>query len=162
MKRVRDSKKVPKKERERLAAWLRDNASCGIGQASVEEIDTLNILQASKLATRRAFENCPKPDGALIALCDGNAPRNPNLSVETRMFTGGDDQCKSIAAASIVAKVHRDDLMAKLAEDFPQFGWHTNVGYPSKLHLDALREFGPTAHHRRSFAPVRALLEAAA
>lgn len=160
LSRVRDSKKVPKKERESLAAWLRENVFYGIGMASVDEIDALNILQASKLAMRRAFESCPKPEAALIALCDGHDPRNPNLSVETRMIKGGDTICLSIAAASIVAKTHRDALMARLAEDFPHYGWETNVGYPSKAHLLALQEFGPTVHHRKSFAPVRDLLAA--
>lgn len=163
MAKLRDSKLVPKPQRENLAAFLRDHVAHGIGQASVEEIDTINILQAGLLAMRRAFENCPKPDGiTYIALIDGNQARNPRLEVETHMIVGGDNKCRSIAAASIIAKVYRDALMAKLAEEFPHYGWHTNVGYGCKKHYEGLREHGPTAHHRRSFAPIRELLEAAA
>ncbi len=155
MARVRDSKKVLKPEREELSAFLCEHVSYGIGEASVEEIDTINILQAAKLAMHRAFENCPKPEGTHVALCDGNAARNPKLAIETRMIVGGDNACLSIAAASIIAKVHRDRMMAMLAEEHPHYGWHTNVGYPTKEHLAGLKNFGVTIHHRQSFAPVR-------
>lgn len=150
-----DSKKLSKAVRERLFSHIEAKATYGIGQASVDEIDALNILQASMLAMRRAFENLPrKPQYAIV---DGN--RDPGLGVPTRCIVGGDASSLSIAAASILAKVTRDRIMADLAREFPGYGWEKNAGYGTKQHQQGLVEKGVTPHHRRSFAPIAKLLK---
>lgn len=150
-----DSKKLSIKRREFLAPLLRQSALVGLGVASVEEIDQLNILQASLLAMRRAVADLPVvPDHLLI---DGNRlPRD--LPCPATPVVGGDRRSPSIAAASIVAKIWRDDVMKKAATQFPGYGWETNAGYPTKCHKSALRDLGVTPLHRRSFAPVRDIL----
>lgn len=149
--RIDDSKKLKRAAREDYAARLRSCARIGIGAASVEEIDRLNILQASLLAMRRALEALPAvPHWALV---DGNV--NPKLPCRTRTIVGGDALSLSIAAASIIAKVTRDRLMRALAPRYPGYGWETNVGYATVEHRNGLLTFGPTPHHRRSFAPVQ-------
>jgi len=148
---VDDSKKLTLCARERLDLEIRGCAMVGVGQASVAEIDSINILQASFLAMRRAVAGLTVlPD---LALVDGN--QHPGLPMQCRMIIGGDGIHLSIAAASIVAKVVRDRLMQKLAETHPEYGWTTNVGYGTLAHRNALKRFGPTPHHRTSFAPVR-------
>jgi ribonuclease HII len=148
---VNDSKKLSLAERERLDIEIRGCATVGVGEASVEEIDSINILQAAFLAMRRAFAQLPlAPDMVLV---DGNL--HPGLTVPCQMVIGGDGIHLSIAAASIVAKVVRDRMMHALAETHPEYGWSTNVGYGTLSHRNALKRFGPTPHHRRSFAPVR-------
>jgi ribonuclease HII len=128
----------------------------GVGEASVEEIDAINILQAAFLAMRRAMAQLAvMPD---LALVDGN--QHPGLPMPCQLVIGGDGIHLSIAAASIVAKVVRDRLMYALAEIHPEYGWSTNVGYGTLSHRNALKRFGPTPHHRRSFAPVRECFEA--
>jgi ribonuclease HII len=153
-----DSKKIPPKRRDALFAALTANgvlADYAIAQADVAEIDRLNILQASLLAMRRALAKlCSPPAGALV---DGN--QDPRLGVPTVTLVKGDGRSLSIAAASILAKVTRDRMMADLARQHPGYGWETNQGYGSKAHLVALGQLGVTIHHRRSFAPVRALLD---
>jgi ribonuclease HII len=150
-----DSKTLGIARRVALAAEIRARARFAIGQASVDEIDRLNILQASHLAMRRALAALdPAPD---LALIDGN--RMPgDLRCPAETLVRGDATCLSIAAASIVAKVARDAIMADLALHFPVYGWETNAGYPVPTHLGALKRWGPTPHHRRSFAPVRNIL----
>ena len=150
-----DSKKLSSGRRRELAALVRRHAAFGLGEASVEEIDRLNILQATFLAMRRARDALGVAfDWALV---DGN--RSPDLpGCQVRCLVGGDGISLSIAAASVVAKVHRDALMTALAADFPGYGWERNAGYGTAAHLDALRRQGPTPHHRRSFAPVARLL----
>jgi len=127
----------------------------GLGVASVEEIDAINILQASLLAMMRAVANLPVcPDHLLI---DGN--RLPtDLPCPATPVVGGDGLSPSIAAASIVAKTWRDNVMKEAATQFPGYGWETNAGYPTKCHKSALRDLGVTPFHRRSFAPVRDIL----
>lgn len=150
-----DSKKLTAKRREFLAPLLRQSAQIGLGVASVEEIDALNILQASLLAMRRAVADLPVLPGHL--LIDGN--RLPQgLPCPATPVVGGDARSPSIAAASIVAKIWRDDVMRKAATQFPGYGWETNAGYPTKCHKSALRNLGVTPFHRRSFAPVRDIL----
>lgn len=123
----------------------------GWGQADVEEIDRLNILSANDLAMSRALEALGRPvDHALV---DGN--RRPPLNCAVTAVVCGDALSLSIAAASIVAKVTRDRIMSKLAAEFPVYGWHTNKGYGTVDHRNALLLYGVTPHHRRSFAPVR-------
>ena len=127
-----------------------------LGVASVAEIDRLNIREATFLAMRRAMARLTvRPVRALV---DGRDA--PDLGVPTGAVLGGDGKVAAIAAASIIAKVHRDALMAKLARRHPRYGWATNVGYGTPEHRAALDRFGVTRHHRRSFAPVRARLAA--
>lgn len=148
---IADSKKLGAARRETLFDLLMSEAACGVGEASVEEIDDINILQAAMLAMRRAVEALPQPpDHALV---DGN--RLPALPCPGDALVKGDARCRSIAAASIVAKVTRDRLMAALAAEFPGYGWERNAGYGTKEHLAALETLGVTPHHRRSFRPVR-------
>ena len=154
---IDDSKKLAREERE-TAYEAMIASGCvrfAVGEASVEEIDSVNILQATFLAMRRALQAmAAQPD---IVLIDGNqVPPEPGCPAET--IVGGDARSYSIAAASIFAKVTRDRYMCRLAESFPGYGWETNVGYKSPAHFRALKALGPTPHHRRSFAPVRACL----
>lgn len=148
---VRDSKKLSEKQRETVFPYLVELCPHAIAEASVEEIDRLNILHASLLAMRRAVENlCPAPHHALI---DGNkAPKD--LPCPATTIVKGDGKSLSVAAASIIAKVSRDRFMKKLAEGFPGYGWEKNAGYGTAAHLEALRSLGPTIWHRDSFAPV--------
>jgi ribonuclease HII len=152
---ARDSKKLSAARRERLADEIRGRATAwAIGVASVEEIDELNILQASLLAMRRAVEALvPQAD---LALVDGN--RLPTLAIAARAIVGGDDSEPAISCASILAKTHRDGLMVELARRYPGYGFEGHFGYPTPVHLALLRALGPCAVHRRSFAPVREAL----
>lgn len=152
---INDSKKLSSAKRESLAAAILDTARVEIGIASVQEIDMLNILGATHLAMTRAYEALGV--NADIALIDGN--RAPKLSCPTQCVVRGDSISLSIAAASIVAKVARDRLMAELAREFPGYGWETNAGYGTAEHQQGMRLYGVTSHHRRSFSPVRAYIE---
>lgn len=149
-----DSKRLTADRRQVLNAELASMAMIGVGTASVVEIDEINILNATMLAMRRAVDALPVPPRA--ALVDGN--RCPDLPCPAQTVVKGDQKCLSIAAASIVAKVHRDRLMTDLAAKFPVYGWRSNVGYGTAEHLAALKNHGATPHHRRSFSPVRAVL----
>ena len=152
---LNDSKKVPLKRRNALAELLPQIADVSIGEASVQEIDELNILRASHLAMERAVAGLDVP--ADFALVDGNLiPRD--LAVPARAVVKGDAISQSIAAASIVAKVRRDQLMLSLAQQYPGYGWEKNQGYPTKAHREALQNLGVTPHHRRSFKPVHNML----
>jgi ribonuclease HII len=149
-----DSKKLTAEQR--LAAFLALHASTaeiGVGAASVAEILRLNILHASMLAMRRAVSRLRVPPD--LALVDGNYP--PKLDCAVRCVVGGDALCLSIAAASIVAKVIRDRAMARLGVRFPGYGWHSNAGYATALHREALQRLGPTRHHREAFRSVAQL-----
>jgi ribonuclease HII len=154
-KGLNDSKKLSHARRLALSAELHVCAQVSIGHATVEEIDHLNILRASHLAMIRAVVGLPTtPDHLLI---DGNQlPRGLPCTAET--IVKGDARSLSIAAASIVAKVARDQLMVILAQQHPGYGWETNAGYGTAAHLEALLNLGPTPHHRRSFAPVHNIL----
>ncbi|GAB4470100.1 MAG: ribonuclease HII [Burkholderiaceae bacterium] len=152
---LRDSKRLSAARREALATAIRTRATAwAVGVAGVEEIDALNILQASLLAMRRAIEALDPP--ADHALIDGN--RLPQLAIPARAIVGGDATEPAICAASILAKVHRDALMRALDAIHPGYGFAEHFGYPTPQHLRRLRELGPSNAHRRSFAPVRALL----
>ena len=150
-----DSKRVSPKKRERLYEEIRDVAiDYCIAQASVEEIDQINILQASLLAMRRAVEGLQKvPAHALV---DGN--KLPDLPCSATAVIGGDLSEPSISAASILAKVYRDRMMGDYAAQYPGYGLERHMGYPTRQHLEALVQLGVTAIHRRTFAPVRRLL----
>jgi ribonuclease HII len=149
-----DSKKIPKKHHHRLAALVQETCAVGIGEATVAEIDRLNILKATFLAMRRALDALGRPVDA--ALVDGNQP--PPLPCRVRCITGGDGLSLSIAAASVVAKAHRDHLMRELARIHPEYGWEKNAGYGTAQHMAALARLGPTPHHRTSFAPIAQLV----
>ncbi|MDE0705478.1 MAG: ribonuclease HII [Rhodospirillaceae bacterium] len=151
---IDDSKKLSPARRETAFAAILEAGAVGTGAASVAEIDRLNILQATLLAMQRAVAALAVPPAA--ALVDGN--RAPALPCPAHPLVGGDRLSLSIAAASIVAKVTRDRIMARLAADYPGYGWERNAGYGVAAHRAALAALGPTPHHRRTFAPVRDLL----
>ena len=169
---VRDSKTLSAPQRQKLAATIADHAHHALGQASVAEIDQINILRASLLAMSRALESLmialsAREDAApltnIAVVVDGtNAPQlppalNPAHSAHIQLYTliNGDSQVTEVAAASIMAKVARDHHLSALAADYPAYGWDRNKGYGSQQHLAALTTHGVTPHHRRSFAPVR-------
>jgi ribonuclease HII len=155
LKLIDDSKKLALESREEAyeAMVASGLVQFAVAEASVEEIDRVNILQATFLAMRRALQALAhQPD---IVLIDGNQ-LPPELGCRAETIVGGDAHSYSIAAASIFAKVTRDRYMARLAEAFPGYGWERNRGYGSREHLDALDRLGLTPHHRTSFAPVRA------
>jgi ribonuclease HII len=149
---LNDSKVLSERVRERLFDEIHAKALCFcIAQASVEEIDTLNILQATMLAMRRAVEGLRlRPHKVLV---DGN--RLPTLRITAEAIVRGDATVQSISAASILAKVHRDRLCLELHEQHPEYGFASHKGYSTPEHLAKLREHGACPHHRRSFAPVR-------
>lgn len=152
---IDDSKKLSAIGRERAALAIRGCAEIAIGAASVDEIEALNILQASMLAMRRAvlrLERRPE-----LVLVDGN--RAPSgLPCPAECCIGGDAISLSIAAASIIAKVVRDRAMSRLAARYPQYGWQENAGYATAHHRSALRQHGPSRHHRATFGTVRLLM----
>jgi len=150
-----DSKKLSAAAREFLFAPILEMAvAVGVGEASVDEIDLLNIRQATHLAMARAVRALlPAPAFALV---DGNDA--PALPCPCEPIIGGDGRSLSIAAASIVAKVSRDRMMRTLHKSHPEYDWASNKGYGTKAHLSALKRFGATLHHRRSFAPVHNML----
>ena len=153
---VTDSKKLTAKKRELLAEQIMNLADVGVGSASVEEIDRVNIRQATFLAMERAVEALgSKPAFAWV---DGNAIPG-NLPCESECVVKGDSKVYTIGCASIVAKVLRDAEMARLHDIFPHFAWDSNAGYGTKAHQEGLKEAGVTPHHRRSFAPIRAILQ---
>ncbi len=150
-----DSKKLTARRRDSLYDEIRAKAlCCCIAEASVEEIDALNILQATMLAMRRAVEGLRlKP---AMVLVDGN--RIPVLNVPAQAIVKGDAKVQAISAASILAKVHRDRLCTQLHVAYPQYGFEVHKGYPTAAHLAALREHGATPAHRRTFGPVKLAL----
>lgn len=156
IKGLKDSKQLGPKTRERLYDEIRAKAlCCCVAEASVDEIDTLNILQATLLAMRRAVEGLRlKPARVLI---DGN--RLPVMAIQMEAIVKGDAKVRAISAASILAKVHRDRLCQTLHEQHPQYGFAAHKGYATAEHLAALRTHGACPQHRRSFAPVRESLE---
>jgi ribonuclease HII len=152
---IDDSKVVPAKEREAICARLYKVARVGVGIASVEEIDRLNIYWARMLAMSRAVDALGFEPA--MVLVDGN--RCPRWQRPSLAIVAGDAKCRSIAAASIVAKVTRDRIMADHAREWPGYGWERNKGYGTPEHHEGLATHGLTPLHRRSFAPVRAILE---
>jgi len=154
---LRDSKKLSESRREELAIIIREKAlAWSIARASVAEIDELNILQASLLAMKRAVEALtPQPGYVLV---DGN--RLPQWSYPSEPVVKGDDRVPAIAAASILAKVQRDNELVALEQKYPGYGFAAHKGYPTAAHLHALQSLGVTPVHRRSYAPVRRIIEA--
>ncbi len=159
---VRDSKKMTILQRSKVVNWINQQSHnsihYSIGFASVEEIDELNILRASLLSMKRAYNSLGiKKNNILI---DGNiAPNFDDCNeIDVKTIIGGDSKVLSISLASIIAKEYRDSHMRKLAKDFPQYQWNTNMGYGSKAHLEAISNFGITCHHRKSFSPISNIL----
>ena len=156
---IRDSKKLSEKQREKIFALIRDHFSVGIGIIPSETIDRVNILEATFLAMKAAISDLLQtlPVASLYAdffLIDGKHLL-PNFSGEPEAIVGGDGISKSIAAASIIAKVTRDRMMDAYAEEYPQYGFVAHKGYGTKVHMDALRKYGPCPIHRMSFRPVK-------
>ena len=154
LKLIKDSKKIPFKKRIEIAEHIKLNSTYAIGVASVEEILSLNILQAALLSMKRAINTLSiKPESILI---DGNfAPKGLK---NYKTIINGDEKIKSISAASIIAKVFRDQLMIKLSEKFQNYAWERNFGYGTKAHIEGLKKFGITSHHRKGFKPIHKML----
>ena len=150
-----DSKKLKPEKRQELFTILQGCATIGVGIADVDEIDKNNILQATMLAMARAVDGLKITP--TVALVDGN--RAPKLNCQVRTVIRGDGISLSIAAASIIAKVTRDKIMGELAGLNPGYGWETNQGYGTKAHQLGLQKLGITSHHRKSFAPIRVIVE---
>lgn len=156
---INDSKKVSKKYRKIIFDDLKNSARVGVGIVDEKLIDKMNILQATKLAMQKSFEDlCAKynliPD---LVLVDGNFV--PNIRCKAQAIIKGDQKSLSIAAASIVAKETRDQIMINLHEEFPQYGWSRNMAYPTKFHLEAIKKFGVCKYHRFSFEPIKSILQ---
>jgi ribonuclease HII len=150
---IDDSKKLTRERRTALFDLIRTSCAVGVGQASVAEIDRLNIFHAAMLAMQRAVAALPEPpDHAIV---DGN--HCPRFACAATAVVEGDARCLSVAAASIIAKVTRDRYMTALGEEFPGYGWERNAGYGTPEHLEALKRLGRTPHHRTYFAPVAQL-----
>jgi ribonuclease HII len=156
LREIHDSKKLSPRQRTAVFAKLMETPSvlAGTGQASVAEIDTMNIGQATRLAMQRAMTALTT--APTCALVDGI--RKPDFKCPTHMVVKGDQRSLSIAAASIVAKVTRDQMMQQLGAEFPVYGWQRNAGYGTAQHQAALTQHGITIHHRRSFAPIARLV----
>jgi len=152
-KGINDSKQLNHEKREALYLEIIKHAQTGVGIANVSEIDSLNILGATKLAMRRALEALAVQVD--VALVDGN--QAPGFTCKTVTLVEGDAKCLFIASASIIAKVTRDRIMRELAEQHPGYGWETNMGYGTRAHYHGLAKHGVTPHHRRSFEPIRTL-----
>ena len=154
LKLLKDSKKITFNKRIEIAKHIKLNSTYAVGVASVEEILNLNILQAALLSMKRAIDKLSiKPE---IVLIDGNfAPKG--LS-NFKTIINGDEKIKSISAASIIAKVFRDQLMIKLSEQFKNYAWDRNFGYGTKAHMNGLKKFGITSHHRKGFKPIHKML----
>lgn len=157
---LNDSKKLTAKRRFHLAEQIMDRCIWAIGRADVDEIEQLNIYHASHLAMCRAVDGLAQhPAGLMpdLALIDGPAVPT-GLRIRGQAIVKGDALSLSIAAASILAKTHRDRIMEDLAQHYPGYGWEKNAGYPTKLHKQALLDLGVTPHHRRGYAPVHNIL----
>lgn len=150
---VADSKQLTALKRDYLYELIIQRCVYAVAEASVEEIDALNIHHATLLAMMRAHEGVHGKMTATLALVDGRF--TPKLVCDAKAVIKGDDKSLSIAAASILAKVTRDRYMTKLHEEFPQYHWHTNAGYGTPEHLDGIAQYGITPHHRKTFAPCK-------
>lgn len=153
--KVNDSKKLSPAKREELYKLITDNCDYGIGEVSNEEIDRINILEATRVAMCYALSKLSISDYALI---DGNVIL-PNLEFPQQQIIKGDCKSISIASASIIAKVTKDRIMDKLHEEYPMYGWNTNRGYGAKKHIEAIKRYGITIHHRKSFGICSEVME---
>ena len=153
-RKIKDSKKLSFKQRIVLSQYIKKNSIYALGIATVEEINKINILNASLLSMKRALSKLStKP---YLAYIDG--PFAPKLNMKFKTFIKGDEKIKSIAAASIIAKVSRDLFMIKLSKNYPKYSWDKNFGYGTKDHLFSLKKYGITKHHRKKFKPVHNIL----
>ena len=151
---LKDSKKITFKKRIEIAEHIKLNSIYAIGMASVEEILKINILQAALLSMKRAIDQLSvQPE---LILIDGNFA--PQGLKNFKTIINGDEKIKSISAASIIAKVYRDELMIKLSEKFKNYAWERNFGYGTKAHMEGLKKFGITSHHRKGFKPIHKML----
>lgn len=152
---IKDSKKIPFWKRILISEYIKRNSTYSVGIASVEEINKINILNASLLAMQRALDKLKKkPD---IAYIDGLfAPKNSKIKCKT--FIKGDEKITCISAASIIAKVSRDLFMIKLAKKYNKYCWHKNFGYGTRDHFNSLKKYGVTKHHRKKFKPIHYML----
>ena len=154
-KNIQDSKKIPFKKRILISEYIKKNSIYSVGMASVEEINKINILNASLLSMKRALDKLKlKPS---IIYIDGLfAPKG--IKIKYKTIIKGDEKITSIAAASIIAKVSRDLFMINLAKKYPKYGWHKNFGYGTNTHLNGLKKYGITKHHRKKFKPIHNIL----
>ena len=151
---LNDSKKLSEKKRLSLYSSIYNFHFVGVGISSIEEIDSMNVLQATFLSMKRAVEDLnPQPEYILV---DGNL--DPGLNFKTKCIIKGDSISISIAAASVIAKVTRDNLMLKLDKEFPNYNWKKNKGYGTAEHRNALELHGPCKYHRKSFSPINKML----
>ena len=151
---LKDSKKISFNKRIGIAKHIKLNSIYAIGTASVEEIFNLNILNAALLSMKRAIDLLSiKP---MLILIDGNFA--PKGLTNFKTIINGDEKIKSISAASIIAKVYRDQLMIKLSEKFQNYAWERNFGYGTKAHMEGLKKYGVTSHHRKAFKPIHKML----
>ena len=154
-KEIKDSKKLSKIDREILAKYIKKNSTWALGSASIKEIEKLNILNASLLAMKRAIKKLKvKPN---LVLIDGNkSPELENYFIKT--IIKGDQKIKEISAASIIAKVSRDKLMFKMSESLKKYKWNLNAGYGTRDHINAIKKYGVTRFHRKTFNPIHNIL----
>ena len=153
-KLLKDSKSLSKSKREILAKYIKKNSFWSVGKASVKEIEKINILNASLLALKRAIKKLKRKP--YIILIDGN--KLPNLKgYKLKPIIKGDQKIATISAASIIAKVSRDKMITKLGEKFRGYNWGQNFGYGTKQHLKAIKDYGVTNHHRKTFSPISKL-----
>tara|TARA_B100000965_G_scaffold63860_1_gene49754 strand:+ start:269 stop:841 length:573 start_codon:yes stop_codon:yes gene_type:complete len=154
-KKLKDSKKLTKKNREILEKYIKKNSYWSIGSASLKEIEKLNILNASLLAMKRAIKKLKKKP--IEVLIDGNKiPKIKNYKL--KYIIKGDEKIPEISAASIIAKVSRDRLITKMSKKYVRYFWNKNSGYGTKDHLSAIKKFGITKHHRKTFKPIHNIL----
>ena len=153
--KINDSKKLSKKIREKIYKILINIIPFGVGAASVKEIEEKNILQASLIAMERAYMSLKIT--ADFVLVDGI--NTPKIKANVKAIKNGDNKCISIASASIIAKVIRDNLMKKLSYKYPEFFWNANSGYGTKLHINKIKLFGISPHHRKSFKPITKMIK---
>ena len=154
LKILKDSKKISFKNRLKISDHIKENSFYAIGTASVKEIFDLNILQASLLSMKRAIDKLKKKPE--LILIDGTFAPKGLKNYET--IINGDEKVKCISAASIVAKTYRDLLMIKLSEQFKNYAWERNFGYGTKAHMEGLKKFGVTSHHRKGYKPIHKML----
>jgi ribonuclease HII len=148
---LKDSKSLSKNQRKEISTYIKKNSIWAIGQASVREIEKINILQASLLAMKRAIIKLKKKPS--LVLIDGN--KLPNIkNYNLKYIIKGDQKIPSISAASIIAKVSRDKFVTTLSKNFKNYRWDTNSGYGTKEHIKAIKKFGVTKYHRKTFAPI--------
>jgi len=156
IRQVNDSKKLTHEKREQLLKFIIKHAlSFGIGRSSVTEIDEINILQSRLIAMKRAIENLSKKPR--LVLIDGNRPV-PHLQIKQRLIIRGDEKVFSIAAASILAKVTRDNILKNLHKKFPQYGFDRHKGYGTQFHFEMIQKYGPCDIHRKSFEPIKSII----